>query len=104
MLRVTVATDEQGPVMRLEGRLAGPALVEVEHCWQCALAEHPEQAPRVDLRAVTFIDEKGKSFLKHAFLQGARFLSAGCLTRAYVEEIRCAGDAPPEKGEKRNWS
>lgn len=96
MLRITVATDEQGPVMRLEGRLAGSAIMEVERCWQSACAEHPEQTLRVDLRAVTFIDEKGKSFLKHAFLQGARFLSAGCLTRAYVEEIRCAGNTPPK--------
>jgi len=87
MLRITVHTDERRPTVQLEGRLAGPAVLEAERCWQATRLAHPDQPLRVDLRGVTFIDQEGKLFLKQAFQQGAGFLSSGCLTRAYVEEI-----------------
>lgn len=91
MLRITVVTDEQGLVIRLEGRLAGFAIQEAERGWQERCAEHPDRPVRVDLRAVTFIDEEGKLFLKRAYQAGADILTAGCLTRAYVEEIMQSG-------------
>jgi anti-anti-sigma regulatory factor len=91
MLRVTISIDEAGPVIRLEGRLAGSAIQEAERGWQETCAEHPDQPVRVDLRAVTFINEEGKLFLKKAYQAGADFLTAGCLTRAYVEEIMQSG-------------
>jgi hypothetical protein len=73
--------------LQLEGRLAGPAVIEAERCWQAACVENPNRPLRMDLRAVTFIDHGGKAFLKKVFQQGASFLSSGCLTRTYVEEI-----------------
>jgi hypothetical protein len=91
MLRITVHTDETGPTLQLEGRLAGPAILEAERCWQVTRAEHPDRPLRVDLRAVTFMDQEGKSFLTRVFRQGTSFLSSGCLTRAYVEEIMRSG-------------
>ncbi len=91
MLRVTISIDEAGPVLRLEGRLAGSVIQEAERGWQDTCAEHPDRPVRVDLRAVTFIDEEGKLFLKRAYQAGAAFLTSGCLTRAYVEEIMGSG-------------
>lgn len=91
MLRITVHTDETGPTLQLEGRLAGPAIIEAERCWQTTRAEHPDRPLRIDLRAVTFMDQEGKAFLTQVFQQGACFLSSGCLTRAYVEEITRSG-------------
>lgn len=91
MLRITVHTDETGPMVQLEGRLAGPVIVEAERCWQATRAAYPDRPIRLDLRAVTFLDQEGKAFLKQAFQQGAGFLSSGCLTRSYVEEIMHSG-------------
>lgn len=91
MLRITISIGEAGPILQLEGRLAGSAIQEAERCWQSARVEHPGQPLRVDLRAVTFIDEEGKLFLKRAYQAGAAFLTSGCLTRAYVEEIMRSG-------------
>jgi hypothetical protein len=87
MLRITVHTDESGSTLQVEGRLAGPAIIEAERCWQVTRTENPGRPRRLDLRGVTFLDQEGKSFLKRVFQQGASFLSSGCLTRAYVEEI-----------------
>jgi anti-anti-sigma regulatory factor len=91
MLRITVHTDETGPIVQLEGRLAGLVILEAERCWQATHAAHPGRPIRIDLRAVTFLDKEGKAFLKQAFQQGAGFLSSGCLTRSYVEEIMQSG-------------
>ena len=91
MLRVTVHIDERGPIVQLEGRLAGPVILEAERCWQATRAAHPDRPIRIDLRAVTFLDKEGKAFLKQAFQQGAGFLSKGCLMRSYVEEIMRSG-------------
>lgn len=87
MLRITVHSDESKCTLQMEGRLAGPAVIEAEGCWQVVCVENPGRPLRMDLRAVTFIDQQGKSFLKRVFQQGASFLSSGCLTHAYVEEI-----------------
>lgn len=91
MLRITVHTDDMGTMVQLEGRLAGPAILEAERCWQATRAAHPDRPIRIDLRAVTFLDKEGKAFLKQAFQQGAGFLSKGCFMRSYVEEIMRSG-------------
>ena len=91
MLRITMLVDELGSTLKMEGRLAGEAVREAEWCWQAARREHSNRLCRVDLRAVTFLDQEGKSFLSHAFQQGATFLSSGCMTRAYVEAITHSG-------------
>ena len=87
MLRVTVHIDETAITLQLEGRLAGPAVMEAERCWHAARDDNPGRPGRIDLRGVTFLDQEGKSFLNRVFQQGAGFLSSGCLTRAYIEEI-----------------
>lgn len=99
MLRVTTHIDDTMITLQLEGRLAGPAVIEAERCWQVTCAEHPGRVPRIDLRGVTFLDQEGKCFLQRVFQQGAGFLSSGCLTRAYVEEITRSGQQCAEKKE-----
>ena len=87
MLRVTTHIADTMITLQLEGRLAGPDVIEAERCWQVTCDENPGRPRRLDLRGVTFFDQEGKAFLKRVFQQGASFLSSGCLTRAYVEEI-----------------
>ncbi|HNP27972.1 MAG TPA: hypothetical protein PKK23_02930 [Nitrospirales bacterium] len=91
MLRVTAHVEDTTITLQLEGRLAGPSVIEAERCWQVTCAENPGRSRRLDLRGVTFLDQEGKSFLNRVFQQGASFLSSGCLTRAYVEEITRSG-------------
>lgn len=87
MLRITVRTEPAGATLLLEGRLAGPLVAEVERCWQAACERHRGKPLAVDLQAVTYIDAEGKAWLKRAYERGADLVAAGCLTRAYVEDI-----------------
>src|SRR5262245_11615679 len=90
MLRITVL-DNAGPLtFRLEGRLAGPWVRELEVCWQSNLVRHPQSAVRIDLTGVTFVDAAGKAFLAGRHAEGAELLASGCLMRAVVAEISAA--------------
>ena len=91
MLRITVLIDTQETTLQLEGRLAGRMVEEAELSWRTLLAQNPDRPIRVDLNAITYIDGKGKDFLRQAHQYGAQFMASGCLTKAYIEEITRAG-------------
>ena|SRR5207249_4202759 len=93
MLRITVIHNSGLLTFRLEGRLAGPWVRELEACWQstlggrgsCRAARQP--VLRFDLTGVTFVDSAGKAFLAARHAQGAELVASGCLMRAVVAEI-----------------
>ncbi len=87
MLRITVHDNPESLTFRLEGRLAGSCVCEVEKCRQRALAGHRRPAVRFDLAGVTFIDDAGKAYLAAMHRLGAAFVAADCLTKAIVAEI-----------------
>ena len=87
MLRITIHDSPRSLTFRLEGRLAGPWLRELEDCWRRTLAGQSEPFLRVDLTGVTFIDNAGKECLADLYRQGAEFVAADCLTKAVVAEI-----------------
>jgi anti-anti-sigma regulatory factor len=87
MLRITVQDEPGTLTFRLEGRLAGSWVRELQDCWQRALAAHPQSAIRLDLTQVTSIDEAGKAFLAASHAHGAELIPTGCLMRAIVAEI-----------------
>lgn len=85
MLRITVEDESQ--TLRLEGRLAGAWVAELERAWQKSIgAEH--RAVTVDLEEVTFIDEAGKGLLNRMAEEGAELKAAAPLTRCICDEIR----------------
>jgi ABC-type transporter Mla MlaB component len=104
MLRITVHDKPESLTFQLEGRLAGPWVLELEECWRRTLAGR-RPAVRFDLAGVTFIDAAGKAFLAAMHRQGAEFITADCLTRAVVAEITkapipdCGG--PKREGESQ---
>jgi anti-anti-sigma regulatory factor len=87
MLRITTHDSSRILTFRLEGRLEGPWVEELEESWRSTLAEEGRTTIRVDLAGVTFIDAAGKARLKAMHQQGAQFLAEDCLTKAIVEEI-----------------
>jgi hypothetical protein len=105
MLRITVHDNPRILTFRLEGRLAGPWLRELEETWQSTLARQSRPLLCVDLTGVTFIDAAGQACLAALHRQGADFLAPDCLTKAVVDEITEA--ARPDcgrsigKGERR---
>jgi hypothetical protein len=87
MLRITIHDAPPTLTFRLEGRLAGPWVRELEECWRGALASQREPILRVDLTEVTSIDAAGRACLAALHRQGAEFVAADCLMKAVVAEI-----------------
>jgi hypothetical protein len=90
MLKITNRNDGAATIFDLEGKLAGPWVDELEHCWQQAISEGGQI--RVVLKTVTFIDDAGRRLLTDMHRQGAELVAHGCMTRAIVEEIKRGGE------------
>jgi hypothetical protein len=87
MLRITTNDDPRTLTFRLEGKLSGPWVGELEECWRGALAGQGEPVLRIDLTEVTSIDAAGRACLEALHRQGAEFVAADCLMKAVVAEI-----------------
>ena len=85
MLKITTDLDDTRAILELEGRLAGPWVQELRHCWQSA--NGTGRRINVVLKQVTFIDDSGKQLLQEMHLGGAMLAAEGCMTKAIVEQI-----------------
>jgi hypothetical protein len=85
MLKITVHTDTGMTMVKLEGKLVGPWVKELEAVWQ---EIEPGKSATVSLEAVTFIDDQGKDLLARMQESGAELVAEGCMTKAIVNEIR----------------
>ena len=88
MLKITTLTDKESITFKLEGRLAGPWVQELERCWVSTVVGTRKRHPfSMDLSAVTYVDSGGKDLLKKIHQQGAKLVASGCLTNCIVREI-----------------
>jgi len=87
MLRITANDNPRTLTFRLEGRLEGPWVRELEQCWRRLLDGENRPTVRVDLTGVTYIDSAGKARLAQMHEQGAEFIAGDCVTKAVVAEI-----------------
>lgn len=87
MLRITIRDDPRTITFRLEGKLTGPWVRELEQCWREALTRQRKPNLRIDLTEVTSIDDAGRACLEAMYRQGAEFVAAECLMKALVAEI-----------------
>lgn len=88
MLKITTLMNTESTTFRLEGRLAGPWVQELERCWLLTIAGMRKRPPlSMDLSAVTYVDSEGKDLLKKLHRQGAKLVASGCLTSCLVSEI-----------------
>jgi hypothetical protein len=72
-------------IFKLEGKIAGPWVDELESLWRTTDLSRPV---RVLLESVTFIDHEGKELLGRMHVEGAELAAEGCMTKAIVEDIR----------------
>jgi outer membrane protein TolC len=94
MLRITTHDDGMTVSLELEGRLVTAWVVEAEQAWRAA--QVPERALRVDLTAVTSIDEGGWRLLKAMKEAGAVFVTEGVGMKHLIKEMT-------SKAARRGW-
>jgi len=88
MLRITVHENAGELRFRLEGRLAGPWVDEVERCWQASAPGVSGRAVTVDLKDVDFVDPAGEQLLRTLHQRGARFRSGCPFMRCLLAAIK----------------
>jgi len=87
MLRITIQESAQASTFKLEGKLTGPWVRELETAWSKLVEAAPGQSLIVDLAEVTFIDCAGKDLLARMHRAGARLLARSPMIRCIVDEI-----------------
>lgn len=88
MLRITTEKSAEASALKLEGRLAGAWVDELERVWSGVTAERIVNQLVVDLCGVVFVDAEGKKLLERMYQQGVRLKASGCLMSSLIEEIR----------------
>jgi hypothetical protein len=71
MLRITIERNARVTKFRLEGKLRGEWVRELERCWADARKACAQKQFVIDLRSVDLVDERGKDLLTHMAFQGA---------------------------------
>jgi anti-anti-sigma regulatory factor len=86
MLMITEERKDDLLTFRLAGAIAGDWAHEFERCWNTAKSS---DAPRVivELKEVTFVDDKGKEVLGEMMRNGCQLIAFCVLTKSIVEEI-----------------
>ncbi|MEO8596278.1 MAG: hypothetical protein ABI759_23370 [Candidatus Solibacter sp.] len=75
--------------MKLEGRLSGLWVRELQLCWQTAHSTTQGRNTVLDLGEVDFIDTDGQALLARMHQQGVEFVAVTPLICAVLQEI-CA--------------
>jgi len=87
MLRITPLVAKQKAILRLEGKLTGPWVDELAKVWRRVWPHTGLKQIQVDLRAVSFVDERGKDVLQAMRQGGAGFIASDPWITTLLAEI-----------------
>ncbi|HKV78773.1 MAG TPA: hypothetical protein VJP02_11555 [Candidatus Sulfotelmatobacter sp.] len=87
MLRITV--DQQGDpiILKVEGKLSGPWVKELERCWQSTRRKCAGRRLRVELSDVGFVEDRGRVLLREMLHSGDELAASGPMMKSILEEI-----------------
>jgi anti-anti-sigma regulatory factor len=87
-MRVTIhPVGEEGVIMKIEGKLAGPNVPALSEAWEDLGPTLRERALFLDVRGLTHVDETGRSLLAEIHAKtGAEFQADTPLTKHFAEE------------------
>jgi len=102
MLRITLEEKPETTRIKIEGRLCGPYVQELDRTWRCVEAALGKKHLFVDLCGMTGVDEAGKRLLAEMYRKNrAEFIARSVLTEFYAEQARQAGRGKSTQGEPR---
>ena len=90
MLKITFQDTPESTTVKLEGKISGPWVEELERSW----TEHSPQASGsviIDLSDVTYIDPEGKRLLARMVDKGVCFAGTHLMTQYVIDEITRVG-------------
>jgi anti-anti-sigma regulatory factor len=87
MLKITLHDSFKELRLKLEGKLAGLWVGELQQCWRTAASTTQGRNTVVDLGDVDFVDPEGQSLLAEMYRQGVRLVAVTPLIQALVREI-----------------
>ena len=90
MLKITFKETPESTKIKLEGKLSGPWVEELERSWM----EYSSRASEnviIDLSGVTYIDPEGKRLLARMVDKGVCFEGTHLMTKYVIDEITRVG-------------
>jgi len=88
VMKVTTQKHGAPATLKVEGKLAGPWVNELEKTWQSITAEDRGREVVADLSDVTFIDAQGWDLLERMMEGGAELEAHELLPRYVIGEIK----------------
>jgi anti-anti-sigma regulatory factor len=88
MCRITATSGDEGVVLRLEGRLSGAWVDELDACWHAVLETQQGRPIWIDLREVDGIDAAGRALLTRMCHAGVGFVASGCVMPELVRQMK----------------
>jgi anti-anti-sigma regulatory factor len=93
MLRISLEHESELATLKLEGRITGPWVDELEHTWNDIRETGLERPVVVDLSEVSFVDSEGQELLRWMFTQGAELRSGPLVSVTRLILNRIKGDS-----------
>jgi len=87
MLKITLHDSAHEFRLKLEGRLSGPWVQELEQCWKTASSTTHGRKTFLDLGEVDFVDPAGEALLSRMHAEGVAFVAVTPLICALLQEI-----------------
>ncbi len=79
-------TAKGSAVLKLEGKLSGPWVDELQNCWKEAVAEGPHRkAIKIDMRGVSYVDPAGQNLLRLMEREGASLVECSDFIRQVLD-------------------
>jgi hypothetical protein len=87
MLKITVEESEGAETIKLEGKIAGPWVEELNRTWHALTPSLGRKQLELDMRGVGFVDGKGRQLLREIYQQtNACFLTDSPLMQYFADE------------------
>jgi anti-anti-sigma regulatory factor len=87
MLKITLHDSFGEFRLKLEGRLSGPWVQELEQCWKTASSTTQGRRTVVDLGEVDFVDPRGQSLLTEMHAEGVEMEAISPLICSVLKEV-----------------
>ncbi|HLY63428.1 MAG TPA: hypothetical protein VKV95_22025 [Terriglobia bacterium] len=97
MMKITFCTECEPAVLKLEGRLAGPWVDELEKTWRSINPASITSHLVLDLCEATFVDADGRELLAEMHEAGVELIGDGIMTQFMIDGIKYGRNANKPK-------